>query len=69
MGTDNPRLKPTDSVINDMSSGCDPCSLAVMPHVKSRELWRANKRDLNNYAVALQSSRLANEGKAQQNLY
>ena len=41
--TDNPRLKPTDSVINDTSSGCDPCSLAVMPHVGSGELRSADR--------------------------
>lgn len=34
----NPGLKPPESVINDMSTGCDPCSLAVMPHVEPREL-------------------------------
>lgn len=70
LGTDNPRLKPPDSVINDMSSGCDPCSLAVMPHVKPRELWRANKGDLYNYAAAQQSSPpAANIDGAWQDLY
>lgn len=57
---DNPRLKLPDSVINDMSNACDPCSLAVMPHVKPRELWGADKEDLYNYALAKQSSPLAN---------
>lgn len=38
LGMDNPRLKPPDSVINDTSTGCDPCSLAVMPHVEPTEL-------------------------------
>lgn len=38
LGMDNPRLKPPDSVINDMSAGCDPCSLAAMPLVEPREL-------------------------------
>lgn len=38
LGMDNPRLKSPDSVINDTSTGCDPCSLAVMPHVEPTEL-------------------------------
>lgn len=59
-GMDNPRLKPQDCVINDMSTGCDPCSPAVMPHVEPRELWRVDKGDLYNYALAQQSSPLAN---------
>lgn len=69
LGMDNPRLKPPDSVINDMSSGCDPCSLAVMPHVEPRELCSADKGDLYNYALAQQSSPLANIDRAWQDLY
>lgn len=30
-GMNNPMLKPTDCEINDTFTGCDPCSLAVMP--------------------------------------
>lgn len=55
-GTDNLGLKPRDSVINDMSSSCDPCSLAVMPRVEPRELWRVDERDLYNYAWAQRNS-------------
>ncbi len=43
LGMDNPRLNPPDSVINDMSTGYDPCSLAVMLLVEPRgalESWR-----------------------------
>lgn len=69
LGMDNPRLKPPDSVINDMSTACDPCSLAAMPHVEPWELWRADKGDLYNYALAQQSSPLANIDRAWQDLY